>query len=307
MPARPSRATTSIAGSSSSSRAKRCSFERARRPHASGAVCDSSSNSSPTRRVERRLRTGAEHGELVLADAVAAVDHVGVDRAGGVEAVDDLEAGLDRRPADGGGVGAVPRRAPVLGRVDAEVGRLDAQRGVVRHHRRRAVLGLAERGADDPVVRARRVEAVLDQAVLLDVVDLDPQGCSFRRRPVRRANRRDERAGPRSCGARCRAARPTSSGRFLSPSSSSITVSGTTRSDVLEGADAVGIGDEHRRVEHHPHPCPFPQAGFVFRACAWGSRRNRSQVAGQSPMLLTASRWTDGVRGLRSNIPAVEL
>jgi hypothetical protein len=43
------------------------------------------------------------------------------------------------------------------------MGRLDPQRGVVRHHRRRPVLDLAEGRADDAIVRARRVEAVLDE------------------------------------------------------------------------------------------------------------------------------------------------
>ena len=48
---------------------------------------------------QRRLRAGAQHGELVLADAGGRLDGVGGDGAGGVQAVDDLVAGLDRRPA----------------------------------------------------------------------------------------------------------------------------------------------------------------------------------------------------------------
>ena len=51
-------------------------------------------------------------------------------------------------------------------------------------------VGLAEGGADDPVVRARRVEAVLDEEVLLDAVDLDLQ----RARAVAGRHRRGQRA-----------------------------------------------------------------------------------------------------------------
>ena len=64
----------------------------------------------------------------------------------------------------------------MLGGADAEVGSLDAQRGVVRHHHRRAETGLSEGGADDPVVRDLRIEPVLDEQMLLDAVDLDLDG-----------------------------------------------------------------------------------------------------------------------------------
>ena len=80
VPARPSRATTSIAGSSSNSRAKRCSLEHARGPHASGALRE--------QRDDRGLRDGrvptairSQHGKLVLDEGVDAVDVEGVDRA----------------------------------------------------------------------------------------------------------------------------------------------------------------------------------------------------------------------------------
>ena len=43
---------------------------------------------------------------------------------------------------------------------------------------RRCPLGLSEGGADDAVVGQRRVEPVLEEAVLLDPVDLDLQACS---------------------------------------------------------------------------------------------------------------------------------
>ena len=58
---------------------------------------------------------------------------------------------------------------------NAEMGRLDAQRGVVRQHDRGALGRLAERHADDAVVGNPHIEPVLDQQVLLDAVDLDLQ------------------------------------------------------------------------------------------------------------------------------------
>ena len=61
----------------------------------------------------------------------------------------------------------------MFGGVDAQVGGLDAQSSVVADHRGRTEVGLPDRGADDPVVGHGGVEAVLDQQVLADVVDLD--------------------------------------------------------------------------------------------------------------------------------------
>ena len=195
-----------------------------------------------------------------------------VTRAGGVQAVDHLVGRLDRRPPDRPrGRGRAGRL--VLGRRDAEVGGLDAQRGVVGHHRTWAPMrGLAERGADDAVVGHGRVEAVLDQEVLLDAVDLDLQRACRRPAPARRASRRGGPAAPRSCAARSRAARPTSSGRLFNPSSSSTTVSGITTSTSPKRVDAGRVGDQHRRVEHHRVLVPdlrLPIAGpFLLRRIA---------------------------------------
>ncbi len=187
---------------------------------------------------QRRLRTGAQHGELVLADGVGAVDRVGVDGAGGVQAVDRSRGSVSIVDQPTAGVALGPRRSAVLGGGHAEVGGLDAQRGVVGHHRRRAPLGLAEGGADDPVVGARRIEAVLDEEVLLDAVDLDlqrsldPSGTgSASEPPLRMRSSSIVRSA-------ARAARPTSSGRFFRPSSSSMTVSGMTTSTSSNDVDA---------------------------------------------------------------------
>ena len=139
-------------------------------------------------------------------------------------------AGLDRRPP-GRLRRDVPPRRQVGGGRDAEVGRLDAQGGVVRHHRRRALLGLTEGGADDPVVRARRVEAVLDEQVLVDAVELDLQAAAAHRAAPAWASEPPWRTRRSSIVRRAvRAARPTSSSRVFRPSSSSTTISGITTS-----------------------------------------------------------------------------
>ena len=238
VPARPSRATTLTSGSSSSSSAKRCSLERARRPHASGAAWPSSTSSPSLQRASADCEPQRRTTNSFSCRARGAVDVVDGDRAVAVQRVDQAVPGgilghLHRRPARRAGDLAATDRV-VLERLHAHVRGLDPQGGVVGHHARRGLRGLAERGADDPVVRHRRVEAVLDEQVLLDAVDLDPQRGrgrpSRRRRPARRATRRRGRAGPRSSRSAVRAARPTSSSRVFRLSSSSITVSGMTTS-----------------------------------------------------------------------------
>ena len=175
MPARPSSAITETSGSSRSSSANRCSLLRGRSPHGSGLWCPSRTNSSPTVRTsadcepERRTANSFSLGCCRRVD-----DRIERDGAGGVQAVDLLECGVDGGPADRGN-GVVGAGRGVFGGVDAEVSGLDPQRGVVADHRGRAEVGLADRRADDPVVRDRRVEPVLDEQVLADVVDLDLQ------------------------------------------------------------------------------------------------------------------------------------
>ena len=122
-----------------------------------------------------------------------------------------------------------------------EVGGLDPQRRIVADHGGRAEVGLADGHADDAVVRHRGVEAVLDEQVPADVVDLDLEGS----RAVAGRYRGGERPPWRTRSSSrvrsaVRTARPTSSGRVLSPSSSSTTVSGTTTSPSSNSSTHVG-------------------------------------------------------------------
>jgi histidine triad (HIT) family protein len=218
------------------------------------------------------LGSGPQHGELVLADGVAADNHVGVDGSGGVEAVDDLEARLDRRPTNRR-VRGLPRRATVLGGGHTEVGGLDAQRRVVRHHRGRAHFGLPEGGADDAVVGDRRVESVFDEAMLLHAVDLDaqaarPDGDGFGERPaVAHTEILDLAQG-----------RPGRAADIVESVLQAVELFDHRQRhdevDILERRDAVGVGDQHRRVEHDansgrgrrsPNPCSLVR----FQARSW--------------------------------------
>ena len=190
--------------------------------------------------------------------------------------------GLDRRPAGRPGVDDVRAASAVLGGGDAEVGGLDAQRGVVRHHRRRAALGLAEGGADDAVVGARRVETVLDEQVLLDAVELDLQAAARRRRGTGSASEPPWRTRSSSIvRSAVRAARPTSSGRVFRPSSSSTTVSGMTTStssnDVTHAGSAMSTEVSSTTA-----------AGARAGGSTAGSRRSRSPAGDRSPTLLRA-------------------
>ena len=63
---------------------------------------------------------------------------------------------------------------------EPHVGRLDTQCSVVGDHTGRGRAGLAEGSSDDAVVGNLGVEAVLDQQMALDPVDLDLQGAAVR-------------------------------------------------------------------------------------------------------------------------------
>ena len=141
----------------------------------------------------------------------------------------------------------------MLGGDHAEVGGLDPQGGVVRQHRRRAPLGLTERGADDPVVRVRRVEPMLDEAVLLDAVDLDLQRArSDRHRLGERAAVADAQVLDRPQRGTCRPA------DVVEPVLEAVELldhgEWHDEVDIGERADARGIGDQHGRVEDGSPP-----------------------------------------------------
>ena len=160
---------------------------------------------------------------------------------------------LDRHPADRSADGAPGGRAAMLGSDHAEVGRLDAQRRVVRDHRCGCTLRLAERGADDAVVGNGRIEAMLDEAVLLDSVDLDLQ----RGRPDgHRLCERAPVAHAQLLDAAQRGARGTADvvGAVLQPVQLLDHSQRHHDVDVVKGCETVGIGDQHGRVEHDPRP-----------------------------------------------------
>ena len=133
VPARPSSATTSIAGVEQQLEGEALLLRPGPQPPRFGRGVGEQLEAPPTRSGQRRLRAGAQDGELVLAEPTSAPSTAATSTAPrGVQPVDDLGAGLDRRPP--GGLRRRRRHGrPVLGGGDAEVGRLDAQRGVVGH------------------------------------------------------------------------------------------------------------------------------------------------------------------------------
>ena len=230
VPARPSSATTLTSGSSSSSSAKRCSLERARRPHASGAACGEQHELVADAAGERRLRAGAQHGELVLADRPAVVDRVATSTAPAAYRQSiDLVRGLERRPA--------ASRRSVGGRSSAGARR--------RRRPRWAALMRSAASFETIVVRRDRTAWPSAAPMMRLSGTAGSRPCSMSRCfwmplisictvPLADRHRLGERAAvlrSRSSSiarSAVRAARPTSSGRVFRLSSSSITVSGMT-------------------------------------------------------------------------------
>jgi hypothetical protein len=189
------------------------------------------------------------------------------------------------------GVVAVGAGEPVLGGIDAEVGGLDAQRGVVADHRRRSEVGLADRGADDPVVGHGGVEPVLDEQVLADVVDLDLQ----RGGAVAGGDGLGERAAVGDPQLLERAQR--GAGRpadVVGPALEAVEfLDDRERNDdvgVGELEDAGRIGDQHGGVDDEPGSLASPRPIGPVRCLIGhrGSVRQRTE-AGRSPSLLGVS------------------
>ena len=166
--------------------------------------------------------------------------------------------------------------------LDPEVGGLDAQRGVVADHRGRAEVGLADRGADDAVVGHRRVEAVLDEQVASDVVDLDLQGAV----PLPVGHGRGERTAVPDAQFLERAQRGASGAAdVVGPGLETVELlDDRERHDhvgVLELEDARRVGDQHRRVEHEPRALlgDRRRCGTPFQC--HGAGRTRCEVVGR--------------------------
>jgi hypothetical protein len=110
---------------------------------------------------ERRLAPRAQHRvavEEVLSHGVdvGRLELLEADAAGlCVERIDGGSAHLDGGPPRGALERGATAQAVVFHGLQAQLRRLDAQRGVVRHDHRAAVGGLAERGGEDPVVVLR--------------------------------------------------------------------------------------------------------------------------------------------------------
>ena len=60
---------------------------------------------------------------------------------------------------------------------ETEVRGLQSQSSVIGHHMGRRLVGLAESGPNNSVIRLRSVEAMLDQEMLLDAIDFNMDGC----------------------------------------------------------------------------------------------------------------------------------
>ncbi len=141
----------------------------------------------------------------------------------------------------------------MLGGVDAQVSCLDPQGGVVADHGGRTEVGLSDRRTDDAVVGHARIESVLDQQVLADVVDLDLE----RRGAVAGRHGLGERATVGDAqlleGTQRRAGR---SADVVGPALEPVEfLDHRERHDhvgVLELQDAGGVRDQHRRVDHQP-------------------------------------------------------
>ena len=108
VPARPSRAITSISGSSSSSRAKRCSLLRGRKPQGSGAPCGSRTNSPFTARTSADWdpeRSTANSFSVIATGTsspawpVARTASMAI-ATSGVQAVDRIVRGVEGCPAN---------------------------------------------------------------------------------------------------------------------------------------------------------------------------------------------------------------
>ena len=254
----PSRATTRTSGSSRRSRANCCSFDRGRSPHGSGTRCSGSSSPS-TWRTSADWLPGPQHGvavdELLAQRARRRAGRArrcrcrrAARRAASTVGGRHLDRGPPGRPLER----RAPAQALVLHRLEPELGRLDAQRGVVRHDDGAAVDGLPERRGEDAVVVLGRVEAVLADLVEVEAVRLDAQ-----RAAVGQRHRLADVAAVGDAqlldGADHRPGRPPD---VVHPALVLVELLDDHQRDhrvgVREGRDRVRIRDEHRRVEHHP-------------------------------------------------------
>ncbi len=130
------------------------------------------------------------------------------------------------------------------------MGSLDPQSRVVGDHDGRADVALAKCGTDDPVVGFLGIEAVLHEKVTLDAVHLDLQGTlpernGGRERPAVTETHLLDGAQGRSGGS------TDVVGPGLQPVELLDHRQRDDDVDRAEVAEAGGVRDEHRGVEHH--------------------------------------------------------
>ena len=276
-----------MSGSSSSSRAKRCSLERARSPHASGALCESRTRSAPTRRVSADCDPARRTTNSFSATPAASSTRRRLRRA----------RRRRRRRRRRGSVSSVAQPA-LLFVATRRVGRCSAAATPrwAALMRSAASLDTIVVGASSawpraaPMIRLSGlggVEAVLDQEVLADAVDLDLQAAvADRHRAGERATVADAQVLDR---AQRGAGRPPDVvGPALQPVE--LLDDGQRDHDVapVEREHAAGVGDQDRGVERRsgsapstdPHLPPHPRAP---------SARARQRAGDRSTPLLVGS------------------
>ncbi len=232
---------------------------------------------------EHRLAATAQHREVVAGELVGvgeprrlvAVDH-GREHVGHVDAtvvvvepVDQGRLDLDGAPARGLPVVEAPPPV-VLGGLEAQLGRLDAQRGVVRHDHGGPVAGLAEGRRQDAVVGLVGVEPAGRH-----LGGVQPVGLDAERAAVGEGHGRADVAAvvdPQVLDAPDHL--PGRPAHVVGPRLVLVELlddhQGDHRVVTGEGVDRLRIGDEHRRVEHDP--------GGGEHERAVGARRGSEQV-----------------------------
>jgi hypothetical protein len=205
-----------------------------------------------------RLAAGPQRGELVGLESVAGLgvepDQVGdVDpTVVGEQPVDQVRADLGRDPSGRPAVVAVAAAALVLDGVEPDLGGFDAQGGVVRHHDGRAMGALAEGGSQDAVVGLGRVEALGRHLVEHQPVGLDAQRAA--------SGQLDGMADVATVGdpqlLYPADDLPRRSAHVVDPGLVLIELLDDDEWDhgvgVREGEQRLGVGYEHRGVEHDP-------------------------------------------------------
>jgi hypothetical protein len=240
VPARPSSAITEMSGSSSSSSANRCSLLRGRSPQASGVCCDSSTNSSSTARTSADCepeRSTANSFSVRSASATTA--SMAIAPAAYRQSIDSYGASSVVQPTAPRWRSERVRRCSAAGtpRWAALMRRAASLLIIVVGPKSdwpiaAPMIRLSGTAGSSPCSTSRCLRMLLIS--ICSVVEPLPVGTGAASEPPW-ATRSSS-----SVRSAVRAARPTSSVRLLSPSSSSTTVSGITTSASANSSTQVG-------------------------------------------------------------------